>query len=186
SEHIFQSTHPDLASEFPPLPSLDALPNNLPEPVTSFIGREREMAEVQRLLESTRLLTVTGPGGTGKTRLALQVAAAIAAGPVPGADLLVGAGPRARPFPDGVLVVELAWLSDPALVPQAAAATLGVREAIAVELRGERLPVEWAETRAESRSLTHRLVEHLRSRQLLVVLDNCEHLVGACAELAEL
>jgi hypothetical protein len=75
AEHVFQLLHPDLQTEFLPLHSLDVLPNNLPQQVTSFVGREPEMAEVKRLLAGTRLLTVTGTGGTGKTRLALQVAA---------------------------------------------------------------------------------------------------------------
>ena len=74
-ERIFQLVHPDLPADFPPLRTLDTLPNNLPLQVTSFIGREREMAEVKRLLSASRLVTLTGPGGTGKTRLALQVAA---------------------------------------------------------------------------------------------------------------
>src|SRR5579872_6308033 len=104
AEHIYQLLHPDLPSEFPPLRTLDALPNNLPLQTTSFIGREKEIAEVKRLLEKTRLLTLTGSGGCGKTRLSLQVAA----------DLL-------DDFSDGVWLVELASLSDPDLVPQAVA-----------------------------------------------------------------
>jgi class 3 adenylate cyclase len=110
-EHVFQLVLPDLPSDFPPLQSLDALPNNLPIQLTSFVGREREMAEVKRLLSNTRLLTLTGVGGIGKTRLALHVAADVL-------DTLT----------DGVWFVELAALSDPALVPQTTAATLGVRE----------------------------------------------------------
>jgi predicted ATPase/DNA-binding SARP family transcriptional activator len=168
SERIYQLRHPDLPSEFLPLPSLDTLPNNLPQQVTRFIGRQREIAEVKRLLASTRLLTVTGPGGTGKTRLSLQVAA----------DLLEGEN-------DGIWLVELASLTNPELVPQAVAATLGVREAVAVDLRGERVPALRVGTRPESRSLTQSLVEHLRSKQLLLVLDNCEHLLTACAALAD-
>lgn len=149
-EIVFQLLHPSLQAEFPPLHSLDnpALPNNLPQQATSFIGRERQVEEVKALLAKTRLLTLTGAGGSGKTRLALQVAA----------ELLGGKG-------DGVWLVELAGLSDPALVPQAVVDVLGVRE-------------------AASKSVGQALSEWLRPKRLLLILDNCEHLVGACAALA--
>src|SRR5207247_2087446 len=94
-EHLFQLLHPALPADFAPLRLLATAPNNLPQQVTSFIGREKEIAEVKGILKGTRLLTLTGAGGTGKTRLALQVAA----------DLLEGPG-------DGVWLVELAPLSD--------------------------------------------------------------------------
>ncbi len=147
-EHIFQLLAPGLPAEFPPLRSLEMLPNNLPAQVTSFIGRAREMAEVKRLLGTTRLLTLTGPGGTGKTRLSLQAAAEVL-----------------ERFPHGVWLVELATLSDPALVPETIAS--------AVDIRGEhgRAPLET-------------LVHALRARRLLLVLDNCEHLIAACAQIA--
>ena len=150
-EQVFQLCHPSLPADFPPLNSLDnpALPNNLPQQVTSFIGREKEMAEIAALLGNTRLLTLTGSGGSGKTRLSLQVAA----------DLLDGTG-------DGVWLVELAPLSDPALVPQAVAAVLGVKE----------------ET---GKTLTQTLTAYLKGRRLLLVLDNCEHVLDACARLAD-
>jgi predicted ATPase/class 3 adenylate cyclase len=148
-EHIYQLLHPDLPSEFPPLGVLDALPNNLPLQVTSFIGREKELAEVKRLLETTRLLTLTGAGGVGKTRLALHAAAE--------------ALPR---FTEGVWLAELAALADPALVPQAVATAVGIRE-------------------EPGRSLLATLSEALRPKHLLLVLDNCEHLVEACARLAD-
>src|SRR4030095_12301355 len=74
-ERIYQIVAEDLPTDFPPLRSLEVLPNNLPAQVTTFVGRAREMAEVKRLLDTTRMLTLTGPGGTGKTRLSLQVAA---------------------------------------------------------------------------------------------------------------
>ena len=106
-EHVFQLDSSDLPTDFPPLRSLNTLPNNLPLQLTRFIGREHEMAEAKRLLATTRLLTLTGPGGTGKTRLSLQVAA----------DVLDA-------FPDGVWLVELAPLSDPALMPQTVASVL--------------------------------------------------------------
>src|SRR5207248_897022 len=111
AEAILQLVHPELAAEFPPLRSLEAFAHNLPVQLTSFIGREAEMAEVKRLLPTTHLLTLTGAGGCGKTRLALQVAA----------DL-------SGEYADGVWLVELASLSDPGLVPQSVASVLGVRE----------------------------------------------------------
>jgi predicted ATPase/class 3 adenylate cyclase len=148
-EHIFQVVHPDLPHEFSSLRTLNAIPNNLPVQLTSFIGREREMGEVKDLLAQARLLTLTGSGGCGKTRLALQVAA----------DLL-------EDYPDGVWLIELAVLTDPALVPATVATALGVHE-------------------EPGRPTLTTLAEALKSRTLLLVLDNCEHVVGACAQLAE-
>jgi predicted ATPase/class 3 adenylate cyclase len=150
-ETVFQLLHPDLPPDFPPLRSLDnpELPNNLPRQVTSFIGRDAESAQVKRLLEATQLLTLTGSGGCGKTRLALQVAA----------DLL-------DRFPDGVWLVELAALTDPALVAQEVASALGLKE-------------------EAGKSLVQTLVDQLKARHLLLVLDNCEHLLSACADLAD-
>jgi predicted ATPase/DNA-binding SARP family transcriptional activator len=124
-------------------------PTNLPAPLTSFIGREREMAEVQSLLPMTRLLTLTGAGGCGKTRLALEVARGLI-----------------EEFPDGVWLVDLAAVADPALVPATVARVLGVRD-------------------EPGQTLSMTLVEHLRQKRLLLVLDNCEHLVAACAQLTE-
>lgn len=123
--------------------------NNLPVELTSFVGREREILEVKGLTSTTRLLTLHGPGGCGKTRLALKVVS----------DLL-------EEFEHGAWWVELASLSDPELVAQAVASTLGVRE-------------------AQDRPLTETLSYHLRSKKMLLVLDNCEHLVGGCAALAD-
>jgi non-specific serine/threonine protein kinase len=123
------------------------VPNNLPAAITSFIGRVWELTEVRRALEGTRLLTLIGAGGVGKTRLALQLAAE-----VPGL------------CPDGVWLVELATVADPALVPQAIAQVLGVRE-------------------EPRRPLHDVLLAYLNPRQLLLVLDNCEHLIEACATL---
>jgi non-specific serine/threonine protein kinase len=122
---------------------------SLPQPLTSFVGRARELAEVRRLLGTTRLLTLTGTGGTGKTRLALQAAA----------DLVDG-------YPDGARFVDLAPLADPALVPQAAAAAVGVRE-------------------EPGRPVLATLADALRRKRLLLVLDNCEHLLDASARLAD-
>lgn len=150
-EEIRSGKFPATPPPFAPRPSeepVDPVRHNLPASLTSFVGREREMLEVRRLLSMTRLLTLTGTGGSGKTRLALEVARD-----------LVGA------YPDGVWLAELAPLSDPALVPQSVAAALDVRE-------------------QPDRPLTQTLSNYLASRQALLVLDNCEHLVEAVAHLA--
>ncbi len=147
--HLFQVVAADLPSDFPALWSLDVLPNNLPRQLTSFVGREREMGEVKRLLSTTCLLTLTGTGGSGKTRLAMQVAA----------DLL-------EDYADGAWVTELAPLSDPDLVPQAVASNLGVRE-------------------QPGRSLTQTIIDHVRPKSQLLLMDNCEHVLPACAQLAD-
>jgi predicted ATPase/DNA-binding NarL/FixJ family response regulator len=123
--------------------------HNLPLELSSFVGREKELAEVRRLLQDTHLLTLTGSGGCGKTRLALAVAREVVEG-----------------FDDGVWLVDLAPLAEPSLVPQALASTLGVRE-------------------QPARSLSETLSDYLGSKKVLVVLDNCEHLVETCAELVE-
>ncbi len=123
--------------------------HNLPAQLNSFIGREREIAEVKALLASARMLTLTSTGGTGKSRLSLEVAY----------DLLAE-------YPDGVWLVELAPLSDAARVPQVVAAVLGVKE-------------------DAGRPILEALVRYVRDRQLLLMLDNCEHLAQSCAELAK-
>jgi predicted ATPase/DNA-binding winged helix-turn-helix (wHTH) protein len=123
--------------------------SNLPELLTSFVGRERELAELQGLLAHHRLLTLTGAGGVGKTRLAMHLAAAVIEG-----------------YKDGVWLVELAALSDPVLVPQAVNGVLGLK------VQG-------------GKSLTERLTGHLQAKQLLLVLDNAEHLIAACEQLSE-
>lgn len=146
-EHIFQLVVPGLREEFPPLRSIEVLPNNLPAQVTGFIGREKDLAHVKRLLEESRLVTLTGPGGTGKTRLSLQVAA----------DVL-------ERFMDGVWLVELAMVSDPDAVVISVASALGLRE-------------------DAGRTLEETLFEYLRTKNILLLLDNCEHLVAACAGL---
>jgi predicted ATPase/class 3 adenylate cyclase/DNA-binding XRE family transcriptional regulator len=149
-ERLFQLNIPDLPASFPALRSLDVRPNNLPIELSSFIGRDGEMGAVKQQLTRTRLLTLIGSGGVGKTRLALQVAA----------ELLAQQA-------DGVWLVDLGPITDPALVPQATAAVLGVRE-------------------QPGRPLLEALIEALRTKQSLLVLDNCEHLVAACARLAHL
>jgi predicted ATPase len=123
-------------------------PSNLPAELTSFVGRRQELREVKRLLAGTRLLTLTGSGGAGKTRLALQAAAEMARG-----------------FPDGAWLVLLGSVRDPLLVPQAVFGALGVHDLSAgVSLSS--------------------LAEYLAGRRLLLVLDNCEHLLDGCAVLA--
>ncbi len=148
-EHLFQLIHPDLPADFPPLKFLNSRSQNLPLQLSSFINREREMQEVKEWLAKSRLVTLNGTGGVGKTRLALHV----------GADIL-------NEFDDGVWCVELAALSDPALAPQTVAMTLGVQE-------------------APHSVLVNTLTSALRARCALLILDNCEHLIDACARLAE-
>jgi non-specific serine/threonine protein kinase len=123
--------------------------SNLPTPLTSFIGRERELAKVGVLLKTTRLVTLTGTGGCGKTRLALQVAA----------DVM-------DDYPEGVWLVELASLTDPSLVAQTTLSTLGIRAGL-------------------GHPSLDTLIDYLRPRRVLLVVDNCEHLIGACARLIE-
>ena len=148
-EHLFQLLIDGLPSDFPSLKTLDARTTNLPSlELTSFIGREREIQEVGDLLAASRLVTLMGPGGTGKTRLALQTAA----------DL-------SDRFPQGVWLVELAPLTDPTTVTQTVATVFGVRE-------------------VPGRALLDTLTDYLRGREILIVLDNCEHLTDAAAQLA--
>ena len=126
-----------------------AAANNLPQEQTRFVGRDADIAEVARVLSTTRFVTLTGTGGCGKTRLALEV----------GSDLL-------DEYPDGVWFVELAAVSDPTLVPQTVASVLGAQE-------------------ERGRSVTETLADRLKARQLLLILDNCEHLIEACARVVE-
>ncbi len=146
-EMVFQLLHPALPADFAPLKSLEHLPNNLPRQLTSFIGREKETEEIKTLLTRTSLLTLTGSGGCGKTRLSLQVAA----------DAL-------DQYLDGVWLVELAPLADPVLVGQTVALVLGLSEQV-------------------GKTFVQALTESLKSKHLLLVLDNCEHLLSACAQL---
>ena len=150
-ERVFQLAHPDLPSAFPPLRTLEAKPNNLPVPVTTLIDREEEVAEISRLLlrDDMRLLTLTGPGGIGKTRLAIEVARRFA---------------EEDQLP--VAFVELAPIADPTLVPHAIAGAVAVRERV-------------------DRPLLETLTDVLRPARLLLVLDNCEHLVAGCGPAAQ-
>jgi hypothetical protein len=110
-EEIYQLDHPKLSATFPPLNSLEAYQHNLPVQLTSFIGRQREMEQIKSLLAQTRLLTFVGPGGTGKTRLALETAAKLI-----------------DEFPDGVWLVELAPLTNPDLILERVSTTLNIEE----------------------------------------------------------
>jgi predicted ATPase/class 3 adenylate cyclase len=146
-ERVFQVVRADLRSEFGPLRSLDAFSTNLPLQVTTFVGRDRDIAEVIDALAQSRVVTLIGVGGVGKTRLAVQTAA----------ELL----PRYR---DGVWLCELGPLSDSDQVPDVVAAALGVQQ-------------------RPEQSIAESLVTALRAKEMLVVLDNCEHLLDAAAQL---
>jgi NAD-specific glutamate dehydrogenase/predicted ATPase len=155
---IHQVVYPDFDDEFPPLRVLDNAPNNLPEQGTDFIGRHREVAELADVIRSTRLCSISGPGGVGKTRLALQVAA------------------RAlETFSDGVWFADLASVTDPSLVASAVIDSLDVREGGAGTVA--------APGRAEARPAVRRLVEHLGESDALLILDNCERVLDGCREL---
>ncbi len=146
---LYQLVAPDLAQDFPPIKSLNAFPNNLPQQLTSFIGREKEVAEAQVKLANARLLTLIGPGGTGKTRLSLQLAEE-----------------QLTAFKEGVWFIELAPLTDAAYIISTVASVFGLRE-------------------VQGAPLLNIVIDYLRGRQLLILLDNCEHLVEACAQLAD-
>lgn len=147
-QRIYQVVADELARSFPPLRTLDSRPNNLPRQLTSFVGRAPDLASALHILSSAALLTVTGPGGVGKTRFAVQV----------GVELL-------DEFEDGAWIIDLGSLADPDLVSQTVAAALGVSERSGL-------------------SLDAALVEHVRGRRILLLLDNCEHLLDACARTA--
>jgi non-specific serine/threonine protein kinase len=127
---------------------VDAHPNNLPSQLTSFVGREKELMDVKNLLHKAHMLTLIGPGGTGKTRLSIQVAR----------EML-------NQYPDGVWIVELAPILDPMLVPRTTAIVIGLRD-------------------EPQRPVMDMLCDYLREKKMLILLDNCEHLVDACAQLA--
>ena len=144
---IFQVVAPGLPSVFPALHSLEARLGNLPVQHSSFVGRQREAAELAAMLRTERLVTLTGVGGVGKTRLACHVAQEVL-----------------TEFRDGAWLVELARVRDPDVVVDAVAAVLGVKQRAGVQLLDT-------------------LVVHLRRKELLLVLDNCEHLLDAVVEL---
>ena len=149
AERVWQLCHPDLGDEFPTLRSLDALPNNLPVQLTTFVSRDAELTELAELIQRNRLVTLTGTGGCGKTRLALQSAA-----------------DAAHRHAGGVWWVELAPVRDPDLVAATVAEAVGLRE-------------------EHDRPLFDTLVEQLRGREALLVLDNCEQVLDGTARLLD-
>lgn len=146
-EHIYQVIAEGLYSEFPPLKTLDVRPNNLPLQLTSFVGREDEISQTKNLLNGSRLVTLTGPGGSGKTRLSLQI----------GADVI-------DEYTNGVWFAELASVSDPQFIPEAIAHSLSV-------------PNDPSKTADET------LSAYLKDKDLLIILDNCEHLIHECSNV---
>jgi predicted ATPase/class 3 adenylate cyclase len=149
-EHLYDLVIEGLPSDFPPPRTLDARPNNLPVEVTSFVGREEQIAEVRRLLSRTRLLTLTGPGGTGKTRLALRVASE-----------------TLTEYRDGAFFADLSSVTDPALVPSVVAQALSVPE-------------------VPGRLILDVVKDHLRDKDLLLVVDNFEQVAEAAPVVEEL
>jgi predicted ATPase len=147
-QRLYQVRAQGLRETFPNLRTLDAAPGNLPAQTTSFLGREKDLAEVAALLGSVRLVTLTGVGGVGKTRLALQVAAEVSAD-----------------YPDGAWIVELAAVGDPDATGHAVAGVLGVAQ-------------------QSGKTIGQSIVAALGRRRLLLLLDNCEHLIDAAATLA--
>ena len=148
-EHVWQLDVAGLPNEFPPLRSLDTLPNNLPIARTMFVGREHDVAEVKELLEHHRLLTLVGSGGVGKTRLAIQV----------GAELL-------DRYPDGIWFVDFAPITDPELVASVVAQALGMSQ-------------------QQGRRVEEAIPQWLRRKQLLLIFDNCEHVLETVAALED-
>ncbi|MFN2465736.1 MAG: tetratricopeptide repeat protein [Candidatus Dormibacteria bacterium] len=146
---LLQLCHPRLDRDFPPPRSLELVRHNLPVQTSTFVGREQELAEVARMLASARMVSLLGPGGTGKTRLAYQAAAE-----------------AVSDFPDGIWVTELAPVTEETSIPLAALRSVGLRE-------------------EAGRSPTDTLVDHLRDRQALMILDNCEQVVAGAASLAQ-
>ena len=148
-EHLFQVVVPGLPVIFPPLATLEVSPNNLPLQLTSFVGREKETAEVKSLLSTSRLLTLTGSGGCGKTRLSIQIASEIQSD-----------------YANGIWLAELAPVTDPSLIPQTLLSIFKLRE------DSHRSPLDV-------------LMDYLHTKTLLLILDNCEHLIEACAHITE-
>ena len=142
-EEIYQLIHPDLASDFPAIEKLERT-NNLPVQLTSFVGRKHQLEELKLALTANRLVTLTGTGGCGKTRLAIQAAATMV-----------------QDYPDGVCFVDLSVVTDKSLVASGIAAALTLRE-------------------ESGRSLETAVIEHLAHRKLLLLLDNCEHVLEGC------
>ena len=149
AERLYQVMAPGLESEFPPVRSLDTMPNNLPRQLSSFVGRDAEIVAAEERLAESNLVTLTGTGGVGKTRLALEI----------GAHLVTR-------HPDGVWLVELASLTDGELVDDAVATALHIKQRPNTEI-------------------IDALVEGIAERELLLILDNCEHLVESVVEMVD-
>jgi len=147
---LYQLVSPGLREGFPPLKTLDARPNNLPVQLTSFIGREEVIRECKKLFLQTRLLTIIGSGGAGKTRLAMQV----------GAEMI-------DDFSEGVFMIELASVNDSSLLLQTVMNSFEIKE-------------------EPGRSLAETLTGYLKDKEMLLLLDNCEHLINKCADFAEM
>ncbi|MFT3896019.1 MAG: adenylate/guanylate cyclase domain-containing protein [Anaerolineales bacterium] len=147
-EHLYQLTAPGLRQEFPAVRTVNAFQTNLPVQLTSFIGREREIGEINPCSNSARLVTLTGSGGTGKSRLSIEIGKQ-----------------ESTSFPNGVWFVELAPLADPAQIIPTLAQVFGLQE-------------------HPFGPLPTLLMDYLRDKKLLLILDNCEHLIQACAKLA--
>ncbi len=147
-QQLFQVSAAGLPESFPPLRTLDDRPTNLPRRLSSFVGREQQIAQGRKLFESAPLVTLTGPGGVGKTTLAMQIAAGML-----------------DDLPDGVWLAELGNVSEEGMVLSTVAAALRVTE-------------------QPGRDLASTLVEAMRNRRLALVMDNCEHVLGACADIA--
>jgi predicted ATPase/class 3 adenylate cyclase len=145
AERLFQVVAPGLSEDFPPIRSIDSRPNNLPRQLTTFVGRQADIGEAKRALSSTPLLTLTGPGGVGKTRLAIEIA-----------------GELIDEFEDGIWFVDLGPLKDPEFVVPAIASAVGVMH-------------------APGQPILETVTEYLRGRRVLLVLDNCEHLLDVTA-----
>ncbi len=148
-EQLYQVTAPGLERDFPPLRSIDSRPNNLPRQLTTFVGREREIAEAKQVLASSPLVTFTGPGGVGKTRLAVELA-----------------GEMLDEFAEGMWFVDLGPLTEPSFVAPAVAQSVGVMH-------------------APGQPILDTIIEHLHGRRVLLVLDNCEHLLDEAARTVD-
>ena len=152
AERVFQILHPELPPAFPPLRSL-GVRHNLPAARTSFIGRQSDRVAVRKYLEAGRLVTLTGVGGCGKTRLAVEVASEVL-----------------EQFPDGVFFVDLAPISEVAVLSGAVAEAVGSSHLALGTGSGDP---------------TDELIDYLSTRDVLLVLDNCEHVIDACADLVD-
>lgn len=148
-EHVYQILSDDLPSEFPPLKSQDARQNNLPSSVSEFIGRKKEIQEIKALFSKTRLITLTGAGGTGKTRISIQIAMEMI-----------------DEFDNGVWLIELSPVTDPELIVKEISTTLNLKEDPGLDYLVA-------------------LKEFLKEKSILLIIDNCEHLLLNCAQIAE-